>query len=130
MGIYKKKLFVLSAIIVVYLMIDIGLQNAAIYLVGGMVGGTIKEVIKLLGFPPTNILTYSTWLTILTIFIILNNYTRSGLLHIFLIPIIGIMLYIVDFLLIEVGINQSLIVVVALFLRSVILTIVSLKSSA
>lgn len=129
MEIYRKKLFVLIVIIVVYLLIDIGLQNAAIYLVGGIIGGTIKEIIKLLGFVPIKIVTYSIWIIILAIFILIKIRAKSWILQMFMILCTGFLLYIIDFILIEVAINQSFILIIAIFIRSLILTYVTLKST-
>jgi hypothetical protein len=83
--------------VVIYFISDYFFTDAMLYLTGGLIGGTIKELIK----QATSGLIVAVWLALLAIIIFLYYRLSSKPVKYVMLLLIACLLYIVDFILME-----------------------------
>ncbi len=101
MIINKKLGIVLIIALLVYLLPELLFENTMLYIVGGVVGGTLQEGFKLLGGKPSDYLVFSVWVVLLIGIVFLYYRLQNKLLQYTLIIVIAAMLYVVDFFIFE-----------------------------
>jgi len=87
-------IFVISYLI--YFLFEIIISDALLYITGGLIVGSINKVLKLFSIN-SNYIPYLIWFFILIGLIILFLKLKNKLLKYFLIIIIGLFLFIIDF---------------------------------
>lgn len=61
----KRFLTILAISLVIYFLPEYFFENAMLYIVLGSVGGTLKEIFKIFGGKPSDILVFSVWVVLL-----------------------------------------------------------------
>lgn len=93
----KNKLVLTFAIFFMgYLLPEIFFNNAMIHIVGGIVGGTINEILEVIYKNPNPSIIFLVWLLILICFIFLSIKFQNVFLSCFFILLVSLLLYIVD----------------------------------
>jgi hypothetical protein len=93
-------IFVISLII--YTLPEYFFENAMLYIVGGIVGGTIKVLLKHFSENPNDFMTFSIWLILLINITILFFRLKYKPLKYLILIIIATLLYLFDFILLSI----------------------------
>ena len=88
--------------LVVYFISDYFFTDAMLYVTGGLIGGTIKELFKGIGFVAKGGIIIFIWLVLLAAIVILFYRVHNKSLKYILLLTISCLLYIVDFTFIEI----------------------------
>jgi hypothetical protein len=80
-----------------YLLPEIFASDAMLYITGGIFGGTISQILKLLSFNPESNLTFIIWGVLLLIAIYGCIKARNKAVKYLLLFIVGLLLYLIDF---------------------------------
>lgn len=93
-----KKIFLLILLVsfALYLLPEIFFENAMLYISGGIVGGTINEVLEIFTKSPSDILIFFIWIVLLAGVVFLFFRLQNKLLRYFLIAIVVLLLYVID----------------------------------
>lgn len=93
----KDKLILTFAIFfMAYLLPEIYFNNAMIYITGGIVGGTINDVLEMVYKNPSPTIILLVWLLILVCFIFLSLKVQNIFLKYFSVLMVSLLLYVVD----------------------------------
>lgn len=88
--------------LVVYFISDYFFTDAMLYMTGGLIGSTIKELFKGIGFVAKGGIIIFIWLVLLAAIVILFYHVHNKALKYILLFTISCLLYIVDFTFIEI----------------------------
>ena len=97
----KRFITILAISLAVYFLPEIFFENALLYIVGGSIGGTLQEALKVFTENPPDFLVFFLWLVLLIGFVFLYYRTGSKPLKYFVLIVIAFFLYIVDFTIFE-----------------------------
>ena len=92
----KKFLVILGISIIIYFVLDFIFNNIMFYLMGGIVGGTILEVFKIVGIKAGTFLIGLVWALLLIGVVVLFYRTSNVFLKYFLVILIIGLLYVID----------------------------------
>jgi membrane-anchored protein YejM (alkaline phosphatase superfamily) len=92
----SKFIVIFIITLVIYFVLDYIFNNVMLYLVGGIVGGSISEILEVIGFKPTSILIYFIWMVVLIIFMILGYLSNSTSLKYTCIFLSAVLIYVID----------------------------------
>ena len=92
----NKLILAFAAFFLVYLLPEIYFNNAMIYIMGGVVGGTINEILEIAYKNPSPTIILIVWLLILVCSILLSLKIQNKFLKYLSVLIIGLLLYVVD----------------------------------
>ncbi len=124
----KRFLFLLGVSMIAYLLPEIFFQHAMLYIVGGAVGGTIKEILGAFESGPSHSLVLLIWLILLIVIVVCLHHLQNRLLKYMTILIAFVLLYVVDFIIIMVLPNDfqgyHLIPGINVLLKSIILSLI------
>ena len=101
----NKFLYILSASLVVYFVLDYLLKNMMLYIMGGVIGGSITEAFKAVGIKAGIGLIGLIWIGLLVGIVILYYKTTNNTIKYILVAVIGALLYVVDLLVGSIGEN-------------------------
>lgn len=94
----KRFLSILVFSFVLYLLPELFFGNVMVHIMGGVIGGTLKECLKFFIDKPNDYLLFSAWVVLLMSVVVLCFRLRNKLFQFFTIGIIAILLYVVDFI--------------------------------
>jgi len=97
----KRFLFVLGVSVVLYLLPEIFFHNAMLYIVGGSVGGTLKEVLGAFGSKPNDSVVFLVWFILLVGIVFVYYRLQNRLLKYLTILVAFGLLYVFDFIIFE-----------------------------
>ena len=117
-----------------YFILDYVLSNVMLYLVGGIVGGSINKVFEVIGIKAGNPLIGLVWGVMLIGIILLFYRSRSYVLKCLLVVLIAILLYVVDLFVLDIlysyvpdtlnlSMDDSILGVFFVFFKSMILSL-------
>jgi len=92
----KKFLLIFFVSVVVYFVLDYVFNNAMLYIVGGIVGGSIGEALSAIGIKSGIVLVCLVWGALLTGLIILFYRLSSKVWKYILIILVAVFLYVID----------------------------------
>lgn len=127
----QKFLVILVTSLSIYFVLDFVLNNAFLYLVSGVVGGSISLAFKAIGIKASTNLVGLAWLFILSGTVFVFFYTSNKTVKHILLVVIALLLYILDFFVANIpysGTTDSfsmipnLIIGLLVFVKSMILT--------
>jgi len=95
----SRTLFI--SIISVYFISDFFFTDAMLYITGGVIGGTIEDIFKSFGKKTGYYQSLLVWVGLLTMMILLLYRLRNKLLKFFILLLIAALLYVVDFVRME-----------------------------
>lgn len=97
----KRFLFVLGVSVVLYLLPEIFFHNAMLYIVGGSVGGTLKEILGAFGSKPNDSVVFLVWFILLVGNVFVYYRLQNRLLKYLTILVAFGLLYVFDFIIFE-----------------------------
>lgn len=129
---------ILSISLVVYFVLDYLLKSMMLYVMGGVIGGSISEAFKVVGIKAGIGLIALIWLGLLIGVIILYYKTTSNVIKYILVAVIGALLYVVDLLVGSIGENYmsdseeinrialvgNLVLATTILLKSILLSVI------
>jgi uncharacterized membrane protein YjjP (DUF1212 family) len=120
----KSFLFVLGVSLLVYLLPEIFFHNAMLYIIGGSVGGTLKEILSAFASKPNDSLVFLIWFVLLVgITVIYYRLQNKPLKYLTVFVVFGL-LYVVDFIIFEILSNDFqgyyLITGISVFLKGLV----------
>jgi hypothetical protein len=92
----KKFLVILGISLIIYFVLDFIFNNIMLYIVGGVVGGTISAGFKAVGIKAGMFLISLVWVLLLIGIMVLFYRSNNTVLKYFLVILIAILLYIID----------------------------------
>lgn len=92
-----KYIIILAVTLVIYFILDVAFKNAALYIISGVVGGSIGEAFKLIGIKAEVVLISLIWVLILTGLVVAFYKLDNNIPKYLLIVLIAGLLYVIDF---------------------------------
>ncbi|MDO5616146.1 MAG: hypothetical protein Q4G16_08140 [Cruoricaptor ignavus] len=132
MKINRSFIIVFTIIFAIYFPPELLFDDAMLYIVGGIIGALLQEVLKIFVRSPSNYLVLILWGIILLGFIGLFFWTKRKYLKYVLALIIGLLLYIIDFIYAAIlvygiqkaGFMDSLFSIIVIFCKTLILSFI------
>ena len=124
---YKRLLFVLGISLIIYLLPELFFHNAMLYIVGGLVGGTLKEVLGFFGSKPSDSFVFFVWFMLLVGVVFLYYRPQNKLLKYLNVVIVFGLLYLLDFMVYEIlpdNLKSQLITGIIVFSKSLVLSLI------
>jgi uncharacterized membrane protein YjjP (DUF1212 family) len=120
----KSYLFVLGVSLLVYLLPEIFFHNAMLYIIGGSVGGTLKEILSAFASKPNDSLVFLIWFVLLVGITVLYYRLQNKPLKYLTVFVVFGLLYVVDFIIFEILSNDFqgyyLITGISVFLKGLV----------
>jgi uncharacterized membrane protein YjjP (DUF1212 family) len=120
----KSFLFVLGVSLLVYLLPEIFFHNAMLYIIGGSVGGTLKEILSAFASKPNDSLVFLIWFVLLVGITVLYYRLQNKPLKYLTVFVVFGLLYVVDFIIFEILSNDFqgyyLITGISVFLKGLV----------
>lgn len=98
-------IFCLSTLI--YFILDYALSNGMLYIVGGVVGGSIQEAFRAIGIKAGTVLISLLWIGLLIMVVLLFYRSSSSIVKYVLIFLIGALLYVIDTIATNIPFSES-----------------------
>jgi hypothetical protein len=92
----KKFLVILGISLIIYFVLDFVFNNVMLYIIGGVVGGTISAGFKVVGIKAGMFLVSLVWILLLIGIIVLFYRSNNTVLKYFLVILIAVLLYVID----------------------------------
>lgn len=135
MKINRNLIIIFTIVFAIYFLPELLFDNAMLYIVGGITGALLQEVLKIFLKNPSNYLVLILWGVILLGFIGLFFLTKRKYLKYVFVLLIALLLYIIDFIYAGVpvydiydiqkaGFMDNLFSIIVVFCKSLILSII------